>query len=562
MSNSKTKSSNEIRISTSKACLAVFIVLLLLMMGSCDSCQERKETVKEPILEEPGEPAYGDTIVVGSIGDASNLLPPLASDSASFDIIGLVYNGIVKYDKDLKLVGDLAESWDISPDGLEITFHLRKGVKWHDGVEFTAEDVMFGYQKIIDPNIPTAYASAFEEVENAEVLDRYTFKVTYKEPFAPGLASWGSLVVLPRHLLEGEDITQSPLTRSPVGTGPYRFVEWKTGEKIALEYNPDYFEGRPYIDRYVYRIIPEQATMFLELKAEKIDETGLTPIQYRRQTNSPDFLKKFNKYRYLSFGYTYLGYNLLEPKFQDIRVRRAITSAINKQDIVDGVLLGLGRIATGPFKPDTIWYNPEVRRYPYDPERARALLKEAGWVDTDGDGILDKGGKPFSFKIITNQGNEQRKKSAEIIQRNLKEVGIEVKIHIIEWAAFINDFIDKKSFEVVILGWSLDPDPDQYDIWHSRKTKFKEFNFISYKNPEVDDLLVKARHTMDPEERRKYYFRFQEILAEEQPYTFLYVAEALPVIHSRFKGIEPAPSGIGYNFIKWYVPKHLQKYTR
>ncbi|UCD85645.1 MAG: peptide-binding protein [Deltaproteobacteria bacterium] len=542
--------------------LSAFLTLLLLMLGSCDSCQERKETVKEPALEEPGEPAYGDTIVVGSIGDASNLLPPLASDSASFDIIGLVYNGIVKYDKDLKIVGDLAESWDISPDGLEIIFHLRKGVKWHDGVEFTAEDVMFGYRKIIDPNTPTAYASSFEEVKEAEILDKYTFKVTYKEPFAPGLASWGNLVVLPQHLLEGEDITKSPLTRSPVGTGPYRFVEWKTGEKIVLEYNPDYFEGRPHIDRYLYRFIPEQATMFLELKAERIDEMGLTPLQYRRQTNSPDFLQKFNKYRYLSFGYTYLGYNLLEPKFQDIRVRHAISSAINKQDIVDGVLLGLGRVATGPFKPDTIWYNPEVKRYPYDPEKARALLEEAGWVDTDGDGILDKEGEPFSFTIITNQGNEQRKKSAEIIQRNLKEIGIEVKIHIIEWAAFINDFIDKKNFEAVILGWSLDPDPDQYDIWHSRKTKFKEFNFISYKNPEVDDLLVKARHTMDPEERRKYYFRFQEILAEEQPYTFLYVAESLPAIHSRFKGIEPAPAGIGYNFIEWYVPKHLQKYTK
>jgi len=302
--------------------------------------------------------------------------------------------------------------------------------------------------------------------------------------------------------------------------------------------------------------------MFLELKAEGIDEMGLTPLQYRRQTNSPDFLKKYNKYRYLSFGYTYLGYNLLEPKFQDRRVRQAISSAINKQEIIDGVLLGLGRVATGPYKPDTIWHNPEVKRYPYDPQMANDLLKEVGWMDTDGDGILDKNGKPFSFTIITNQGNKQRAMSAEIIQRNLKEVGIEVKIHIIEWAAFINEFIDKRNFEAVILGWSLDPDPDQYDIWHSGKTYFKEFNSVSYKNPEVDELLIKARHTFDPEERRKYYFRFQEILAEEQPYTFLYVAESLPVIHSRFKGIKPAPAGIGYNFIKWYVPKHLQKYTR
>ena len=203
------------------------------------------------------------------------------------------------------------------------------------------------------------------------------------------------------------------------------------------------------------RIIPDMATMFLELRAKGIDEMNLTPLQHTRQTENDLFRENFNKYRYLSFGYTYLGYNLEKPLFQDRRVRQAITHAINKEEIIDGVLLGLGKVATGPFKPGTWPYNPDIKRYAYDPEKAKELLRQAGWTDTDGDGILDREGMPFSFEIITNQGNEMRAKCAEIIQRRLADIGIEVKIRIIEWAAFINDFINKKNFEATILGWSI-----------------------------------------------------------------------------------------------------------
>jgi len=516
--------------------------------------------ISSPAMAEKEGPCYGDTIVVGSIGDASNLIPMLASDSASHEICDLIYNGLVKYDKDLNLVGDLAEGWEISPDGLTITFHLRRGVKWHDGKEFTAEDVLFGFKTITDPKTPTAYSGDYLEVKEARVLDPYTFQVVYKRPFAPGLASWNYLVVLPKHLLEGKDITKSELTRHPIGTGPYRFKEWVTGEKIVLEANPNYFEGRPYIDRYIYRIIPDPATMFLELKAGGIDWMGLTPLQYRRQTNYPAFEREFRKYRYLPFAYTYLGYNLLCPLFREKRVRQAISYAIDKEEIIDVVLLGLGVVATGPYKPGTWYYNPHVKRYPYDPEKAKELLREAGWRDSDGDGILDKDGRPFQFTILLNWGNTSRLKTAEIIQWRLRQVGIKVKLRVLEWAAFINEYIDKKRFEAVILGWSTGVDPDQYDIWHSSKTGYKELNFISFKNKEVDEILEKARRTFDREERRRLYFRFQEILAEEQPYTFLYVPYALPVIHARFHGIKPAPAGITYNFIRWWVPKRMQRY--
>lgn len=503
------------------------------------------------------EPAHGDILVEGSIGDASNLIPLLASDSTSHEIAGLVFNGLIKYDKDVHIVGDLAESWEISRDGLVITFHLRKGVRWHDGKPFTAHDVLYTYQVTVDPKTPTAYAGDFLKVKKAEVLDDHTFRATYDRPFAPALMSW-SVGILPRHLLEGRDITTSPLGRHPIGTGPYRFKEWVAGQKIVLVSNPDYFEGRPYIDGYILRIIPDTATMFLELRANGIDRMGLTPLQFTRQTENNLFRENYRKYRYLSFAYTYMGYNLKNPLFADKRVRQALAHAVNREEIIDGVLLGLGKPATGPYKPGTWAHNPNVRTYSHDPEKAKALLAEAGWRRTDG-GFLEKDGKPFEFEIITNQGNEIRAKCAEIIQRRLAEIGIRVKIRVIEWAAFVNDFINKRKFDATILGWTIPMEPDLYDVWHSSKTGPQELNFVSFRNDEVDALIVRARETFDQPLRKQCYYRIQEILAEEQPYMFLYVPDALPILHARFRGVEVAPLGIGWNFIRWYVPKAEQK---
>jgi len=513
------------------------------------------------------EPAYGDTLVSASIGDISGLIPNITSDTASHEVGGYIYASLLKADKDLRLAGELAERWEVSPDELTVTFHLRRGVRWHDGEPLTARDVDFTYRYMIDPKTPTAYGESFRQIREAEVVDPYTYRVRYEKPYAPALLSWAGTAILPSHLLEGPwragvDLRTTQQNRQPVGAGPYRFVEWKTGEKIVLEANPDYFEGPPYIHRVVVRIIPDQSTIFLELKARNIDMAGLTPIQYRRQTDFPAFNRAFNKYRYLANAYAYLGFNLRDPRFQDKRVRQAMAYAIDKQEIVDGVLLGLGRPAVGPYKPGTWWYRDDLQPYPFDPERAKALLAEAGWKDGDGDGILDKQGQPFRFTIRTNQGNQVRQQTAEIIQRRLRAVGIDVRIHVVEWAAFLNTFIKKKDFEAIILGWSLGLDPDQYDVWHSSKTGEDELNHISYKNPRVDALLEAGRRTFDEEKRKAIYGELQEIMAEEQPLVFLYVPDALPVVSSRVHGIQPAPAGISYNFPEWYVPAPLQRYTR
>ncbi|MEA3543976.1 MAG: ABC transporter substrate-binding protein, partial [Thermodesulfobacteriota bacterium] len=301
----------------------LFVAPLLVLLGGCHN-----DDVNHPGVAEALTPEFGDTFIEASIGDASTLLPVLASDSASSSISGLIYNGLVRYDKNLEIEGELAESWEISADNLTITFHLRKGVTWHDGEPFTAADVKFNYQFYIDPQTPTAYAESFKQVTGVETPDRHTFIVHYDKPYAPALMSWATSIH-PRHLLEGKDVTKSLLARNPVGTGPYRFVEWVGGEKIVLESNPDYFAGQPYVKRVVYRIIPDVSTQFLELQTGSLDFMGLSPLQFDRQTDTPAFKRLYNKYRYLNFGYTYLGYNLNRPMFQDKRVRQALSYAIN-----------------------------------------------------------------------------------------------------------------------------------------------------------------------------------------------------------------------------------------
>jgi len=502
---------------------------------------------------------YGDAIVVGSIGDARTLVPILASDSASSDIVGMLFNGLVKYDKDINLVGDLARSWEIEDAGLTIIFHLRDNVFWHDGYPLTAADVEFTYMKLIDPAVKTPYSGDFERVASLEIIDDYTVKVRYKEPFSPGLASWG-MAVMPRHVLKNEDLNKTGFSRHPVGCGPYVFKSWKTQEKIELTANKNYFEGSPYISRYIYRIIPDESTLFLELSTQNVDLTGLTPLQYLRQTDSTFFKQAYRKFRIPSFGFTYLGYNLSDARFKDVRVRKALSLAVDKNEIIEVVLLGLGRVCSGPFVPESWAYNKEVAVDGYNPSQARELLRQAGWIDANNDGILEKEGVEFSFTIITNQGNEQRLKACQIIQNRLSEIGIKVKIKVLEWSVFLSEYIDKRRFEAVLLGWSLARDPDCFDLFHSSKTKEGEFNFVGYKNAEVDRLLEEGRRTFDQEKRKQIYHQLHKIIYDEQPYMFLYVPDSLSILHRRFRGVEPAPIGIGYNFIKWWVPQAEQKY--
>ncbi len=542
---------------------------VLLMAGACAlpaACGRDVEGKADESSAGSEAPAYGDTFIEASIGDISGLIPSLTSDLSSAEVGGLVYDGLVRYDKDLNFAPAMADSWSFSKDCLELTFKLRRNVKWHDGYPFTADDVVFTYKTMINPKTPAPFKESYLTVKDVEAPDPYTVRVSYAKPYARALDTWTDYM-LPKHLLERYaaegKLRESPQNRQPIGTGPYRFQEWRTGEKVVLLANPDYYEGRPYIGRVVYRVIPSQATIFLELKAQGVDYVRtLTAFQYARQTDYPAFRKVYNKFRYPSPFYTFFGFNLKDPRFADRRVRQAFAYAINKRELIDGVVLGLAREANGPIRPGTWAYTDEVKHYEYNPAKARALLAEAGWKDRDGDGIVkDKDGKPFAFTILTNQGNDERKKVAEIIQQRLKEVGVKADIQVIEWAAFIKEYVKPRRFDAVILGLGTGVDPDQYAVWHSSQTGPDQMNRTGYSNPEVDRLLEAGRSSCVQQDRVKYYHRIQEILAEDLPMLFLYFKDELPVVSSRFRGVKVAPAGILYNFTEWYVPRRLQRYT-
>lgn len=500
-------------------------------------------------------PVDGGTYVEASIGDATYLNPILATDSASNDINAQVYNGLVKYDKDIKLVGDLAEGWDLTNEGKTITFHLRKNVKWHDGRPFTSADVMFTYQTLISSNTRTAFSSDYLLVSKAEAPDPFTFRVSYNDPFAPAIESWG-MGILPKHIWENGDVHTHEANRHPIGTGPYIFKEWLPSEKIVLEANPDYFEGRPHFDRYVYRIIPDQSVQFLELRQGTLATMALSPDQYN---GYDEFFLQYDKYQYPAFKYDFFAFNLKNDLFKDKRVRQAISYAINKEDIVQGVYQGLASPASGPFPPASWAYNPDVKPYPHDVAKAKALLAEAGWKDSDGDGLLDRKGTPFKFTVITNQGNKVRESIAQVVQNSLSQVGIKMEIRIIEWSVFIHSFVDKKQFEAIILGWNLARDPDAFSMWHSSQQGPNQYNFISYTNPNVDRLLEEGRRTFNIEKRAEIYHRMHVLIAEDAPYVFLDYPSSLPVIHKRIVGVEKAPAGLGWNFKDWFVPREWQK---
>ena len=505
-------------------------------------------------------PVDGDRILFGSIGEASNLIPYLTADSASHTVADHIYVAPLRYNKDLEVEPWAAESWSMHEGGKLMRFTLRKGILWEDGHELTSEDVAFTWKLVTDPATGSPYAEDFLRIRELRVLDRYSFEVRYDAFFARAVASWMN-PILPRHLLEGQDIRTTPFARKPVGAGAYRLKSWEPGSRITLAASPTYFEGRPHISEVVYRIIPDGATMFMETRAGRLDVMDLSPLQYLRQTSGPQWERDFTKYRYLASVYIFLGFNQNHPFFQDARVRRALSLAVDRQAIVKGVLLGQGIPAFGPFKPGSWAFHPSLAPVQQDVAAARALLAEAGFADHDGDSIVDRDGQPLAFTILTNQGNEQRILTATLIQSQLRAVGVDVRIRTVEWAAFIKEFVNKGRFDAVLLGWTIPQDPDLYQIWHSSQAFEGGLNFIHYSNAELDKLLEQARTTPDQDLRAALYHRAQEILAHDQPYCFLFVPYALPIVQRRFMGIEPALAGIMYNFDKWWVPKALQRYS-
>ncbi len=540
-----------------RGCAAVLLFCLFLFFGPglapVLSVAAAADVAGDAAVEgSESNPVPGGTLVLGSIGEPSNLNPYISSDSASHEVADLLFVAPLRYDKNLELEPWAAERVDLSEDGKRLVIILKKGIFWEDGVELTAEDLVFTVRLVADPKTGSPYAEDYMRIRSVRALDRYTVEVLYDQYYARAVISFCS-AILPRHILEGQDVRTGSFARKPVGAGPYRLADWQSGSRVTLRASDTYFAGRPYIDEIIYRIIPDSATMFMELRASRLDMMGLSPEQYLRQTKGGRWDRDYRKYRYLASAYTYLGFNMRHPFFQDRRVRRAISCALNREELVLGALLGQGVAAFGPYKPGSSVYHPGLAPVAHDPEKARTLLAEAGFRDTDADGILERNGQKFEFTILTNQGNTERILAAIIMQSQLARVGIRVHVRTVEWAAFIREFVNKGAFDAVVLGWTITPDPDLYQVWHSSQAVPGGLNFTAFTNAQLDRLLEEGRTTREEEARRQIYYRVQEILAEEQPYCFLYVPYALPILSARIHGIEPALAGIAWNQERWWM---------
>jgi peptide/nickel transport system substrate-binding protein len=541
--------------------LASLVALLAAFLSGCDDSGDGS-AASDYARADPGQPVAGGHRITAAQADASNLIPWMAGDTASSAVGRMIFSRLVRYTKDLELTGDLARDWEIRNGGQTLIFHLREDVRFADGEPLTSADVAFTWETVTDPDTRTPYGKKYRRVERVETPDPHTFIAHYGKPYAPALSTWASLEIVPEHRLADANINDTDFSRDPVGSGPYQLSRWKAGQSISLSAFDGWYREGPYIDEVTFRILPDKTTQFLELAAGNIDQMGLSPALYRRTfPQRPDLRERVATYRYLGTNYTYLGFNLRREPFDDRRVRRALAHAIDRQQLIDGVLLGLGERIAAPYKPGTRWYPEDLAPIPFAPDRARKLLAEAGWEDADGDGIREKDGAELRFDIVTNNDNDQRKIAATIIQRRLKEVGVAVELRLVEWATLISRFIDPRDFDAVVLGWSLALDPNQYNIWHSSRRSEGQFNFVGLNDPDVDRLLEKGLRTFDKAEREAIYHRFAAELQEATPIVYLYAPYSLSAVHRRIRGVEPAPAGIEHNTEQWYIPRSLRRHT-
>ncbi len=479
-------------------------------------------------------------------------------DAYSQEILDeLTYETLVKRNNEtLEFEPLLAESWEESEDHLTWTFHLRKDVKWHDGKPFTAHDIKFSFDLMKDPAFPaTSIESYFSDCDRVEVVDDYTVKLIWSKPYFLALSVGGSIPIVPAHAFDGvEDKATAPILRTPIGTGPYKFVEWKSGVSATFELFDDYWGEKPKIERVIYRFIPDQNTSIQALKGGEIDLVPRVETEtWFSETNKPDFEKRFHKYEYDYPAYSYIGWNMRRPIFQDKRVRQAMTMLIDRKNVAEKLYYQAATVITGPFFHKLDINDKSIEPWPFDPQRASKLLAEAGWKDSNQDGILDKDGMDFKFEFLYPSSSEMAKRIGSLMQDQMRKVGIVTELVNLEWGSFLTRVVTQRDFDAMAMGWAMDIDNDPQQLWHSSYADIPDSsNHCGFKNEEADRLieLIRNADTSD-EERFKAYHAFHALLHEEQPYTFLISRKEFMAVDKRWQNIRFYAVRPCYDITEW-----------
>ncbi len=518
--------------------------------------------VGTPSFSNP-EPARskGGAVIEGSFADAKTVNPILVSDTASSAIADLLFNPVVTVDPETTSpIGELSEGWEISDDGLVYTFTLRDGVTFHDGEPLSADDVKFTYDLFMNQATGSPRTSEMiERIKTVEVVDKRTVRYTLNFPVAPFLVDQMTFGIVPQHVLKDVDpakLAQDTFSTGEkgrtIGTGPFMFEEWVKDDHITLVKNPNYWKGEPNLDRYIYKVVPDATVVAQQLKTGEIDYGGIEPSQLEDMRRQPNV----NVSVYDTFSFTFYAYQLDPEKstiFQEKEVRQALLYALDRQAMIDAIRFGIGKVAVGTM-PVLSWaYAPDQikLKYEHDPEKAKQLLDQAGWVPGP-DGIRQKNGQRLAFTVYTNAGNKIREQYVAVFQEQWKQIGVECTPQTEEWNAFLDRITGTKNFDMFLVGFVWGVDPDQSTMWKCSAYE-GGFNMNKYCNPEVDRLLDEALKITDQEKRKQLYIQMQNILTEDLPSAILDFPQAIAVVNKRVHNLFPNAVNVRINAHQWWV---------
>jgi len=466
---------------------------------------------------------------LGSDGPLNPIVVP--GNLASIFTDKAVFNGLIRYNsKTLNPEGDLAEKWEVAPDGKSITFTLRQGVKWHDGQPFTADDVKFTFDTMLDPKINARFRSNIKGVTEAVVNSptSVTLKLSNPLPSLPIQLGY-NVHMVPKHALQGQDINApKDFLAKPIGTGPFKFVSATPGSTLTVERYDNFHFGAPLLDRITFKVVADINAQLAQLKTGELDFMLMEPDQAASVKNDANIVIQNAS----QVNYYFIAYNDQKSPFSDKMVRQALTLAIDRQAIVKDVLGGAGQVANGPINPLLSWaYTADVKKFDYDPKAAAAQLDGLGWK-AGADGIRVKNGQKLSFELLVDKGNTTRESVAQIAQQAWKAIGIDAKINVMEFNAAVGRFL-KGDFDSIVNYYITPPDPDVF-AWYSTGGTSNQW---LYSNPQVDDLLTKARSELDQTKAGALYKQFLGIVAEDQPITFLYYPQEIRGIRTRLQNV-------------------------
>ncbi len=520
--------------------IALCVLFAVFAIGSC--------TREQPSTQRRG------TLVVGEISDFESLNPMGTSDAHARDIYNLLFLSLLDEQPDfITFEPRLAESYAFSNDRARLVFHLRRDVFWSDGVPCTAHDVVATFLLQKNPDVMWSGRHLKERIDSVTVDDDFTVVYHFNKVYPYQVMDANDGPIMPKHAIEGvppSEIRMIEAEDLPVN-GPFRILEWEKGQALTLVPNERYYdEGKPYLERVVFKIIPDQVTLLTQLRGGEIDCMESIPyaeIEKLRKSN-----RELQIFDYETRAYIFIGWNGAHPLFGSRNVRRALTMAIDRSLVIDNLTYGFAEECTGPFVP-LIWaYNPDIEPLPYDPERAREILAGEGFVDTDGDGWLDRGGETFEFELLTNYGNQVRADIQVMVQEMLRKVGIKVNASSLEWLVYL-DRLKSSDYDAVVHAWRVATKADLAPMWSCEARRADGYNRFDYCNPTVDSLNALAASILDFEEAKPLFYRAQKIIYKDQPYTFLYTPHALAAINTRFKNVHPDPIGMYHFLYEWWV---------